>query len=267
MSRDEQANDASNIDITVVSINYNHCDGLRRTILSIQELLRADCSVEHLLVDGQSEDKSQIVAHEYGYGQNISHASLRKKILVKKDGGLWEAMFNGLQNAKGTYVHFVHAGDTFFDSHKISAFYEHLRQHNVDVGVCDVGLLRGNRVKKYFHAGFDPRFISNGLMPPHPGLVIKRSILNEIKAFGDFHRQLPHDFWLCVKLMKRSDLTIYRSEEICIHMEAGGLSSGFSYSLKRIYRQYRILRIEGFRASILRIFIFKIFKICKGVIG
>ena len=260
MSRDEQVNCAKNVDVTVVSINYNHCDGLRRTIVSIQDLLSADRSVEHLVVDGKSEDESQVVAHEYGYEESSSSTSVQRKILVKKDGGLWEAMFNGLQNAKGTYVHFVHAGDIFLDSHEISAFYEHIKRHDVDVGVCDVGLVRGSRVKKYFHAGFDYRFVSGGLMPPHPGLIVKRSILSEVGAFADFQRQLPHDFWLCVKLMKRSDLHIFQSGETYIHMEAGGLSSGFVYSLKRIYRQHRILQIEGIPTSIIKLFGFKIFK-------
>lgn len=126
-----------------------------------------------------------------------------------------------------------------------------------------MGLSRSGRIKRYYHDGLNAKFVLNGLMPPHPGLVIKRTLLTELDAFGKFDIKIPHDFWICVKLVMKKNISCLWSDALCIHMESGGLSTGFFYSMQRIYRQKKVLKFEGIRRSTLKIVLFKFLKLWK----
>ena len=245
---------------TIVTINYNNCAGLNNTIASLTDIIRDPLGISHLIVDGQSNDSSASDAAALGYIDQAPGVLTNKTILVKQDENLWEAMHVGLINAKGKYVHYINSGDTVVNPQELLGFYRYLESHDIDAAICDVGLTRRARIKRYYHNGFDAKFILNGLMPPHPGLVIKKSILTELNAFGQFDVKLPHDFWLCVKLIMRENIKYHRSNALCIHMESGGLSGRPFYSIRRIFRQQKILKLEGVRRSMLKIMVFKVIK-------
>ena len=249
--------------ISIISINYNNCNGLKKTILSIDAIIDKIVNVEHLIIDGESKDDSCDFAYSKGYTRNETTSFSRKRIIVKSDINLWEAMFNGLINARGNYIHYIHSGDIVSSPVDLLIFYKNIQEKNVDVSVCDVGLLRGGIIKKYYHDGFNPKFVFNGLMPPHPGLVVKKTLLSNLDSFKNFDKSLPHDFWLCVKILKVKNINIFRFRKICVYMEPGGLSRGLIYSIKRIYRQYSVLKLENINVSIPKIILYKIIKIFK----
>ena len=41
--------------ISIISINYNNCNGLKKTILSIDALFDKMVNLEHLIIDGKSK--------------------------------------------------------------------------------------------------------------------------------------------------------------------------------------------------------------------
>lgn len=87
--------------ISVITINLNHAEGLRRTIRSLPY---QKCTFEHIIIDGQSSDHSVEVVKEESPEETI--------LICEKDGGIYDAMNKGIRLAKGNYLYFLNSGDT-----------------------------------------------------------------------------------------------------------------------------------------------------------
>lgn len=98
--------------ISVITINLNDHRGLETTVQSVRA---QDCSsLEHIIIDGGSTDGSQ----EY-IKQNDSWFS---HWISEPDKGVYDAQNKGLRKAKGHYVIFLNAGDTFYSNDVIASF-------------------------------------------------------------------------------------------------------------------------------------------------
>lgn len=92
--------------ISVITVALNAARGLQKTMNSIlgQDYPR----VEFIVIDGGSTDGTVEVIR--------SHAGHLAYWVSEPDKGIYDAMNKGLAVAKGEWVNFMNAGDTFFDS-------------------------------------------------------------------------------------------------------------------------------------------------------
>ena len=89
--------------ISVVTVCLNARDSIRLTLESVAHQTFSD--VEHVIIDGGSEDDTQSIVQEYPVGYFLS----------EKDNGVYHAMDKGAQAASGDILIFLNAGDTFYD--------------------------------------------------------------------------------------------------------------------------------------------------------
>ena len=97
--------------ISIVTINYNNAEGLRKTLASVGEQTYRD--IEHVIIDGCSTDGSVEVIKEY-VAANPSNDSFFKhtiKWVSEKDNGIYNAMNKGIRKATGSYVEILNSGD------------------------------------------------------------------------------------------------------------------------------------------------------------
>ena len=94
---------------SIITINYNNADGLRRTIESVVSQTYAD--YEYLIIDGGSTDGSVNAIKEYE--DKISYW------VSEKDGGIYNAMNKGVKVAHGEYLIFMNSGDVFYNDRVI----------------------------------------------------------------------------------------------------------------------------------------------------
>ena len=96
---------------TVATVTYNAATQLARTIESVEQQTYA--RVEHLIVDGNSQDGTMELVHHY-QGRN-SNAAVRHEVacLSEPDRGLYDAMNKAIEMATGDYILFLNAGDRF----------------------------------------------------------------------------------------------------------------------------------------------------------
>jgi glycosyltransferase involved in cell wall biosynthesis len=93
---------------SIVTITFQNLDGLRRTVESVQAQSFGD--VEHIVIDGGSSDGSDAwLAANFG-GMWVS----------EPDNGRYHAMNKGAEMARGEYLWFMHAGDSFGDPSVLS---------------------------------------------------------------------------------------------------------------------------------------------------
>lgn len=91
--------------ISIITINYNHADGLERTIKSVISQTCKD--YEYIVIDGGSTDGSKDVILKYQ--EHISYW------VSEPDGGIYNAMNKGIIQANGDYCLFMNSGDCIYN--------------------------------------------------------------------------------------------------------------------------------------------------------
>lgn len=89
--------------ISIITVTYNAASTLRPTLESIKKQTFTD--YEFLLMDGASTDDTLEIVNQ----ADIKGA----RVFSSPDKGLYYAMNKGLGEARGTYVMFLNAGDSF----------------------------------------------------------------------------------------------------------------------------------------------------------
>ena len=113
--------------LSIITINYNNAEGLRKTLASVASQTYAD--IEHIIVDGGSTDGSVEVIRQYADNEAIRTENSKADNLAssphhlitsspitwisEKDRGVYDAQNKGIRLAHGEYCYFLNAGDTF----------------------------------------------------------------------------------------------------------------------------------------------------------
>lgn len=99
----------SRITLSIITVNYNNREGLKKTIESLQSQSFAD--YEHIIIDAQSTDGSVEVIKDYA--QHSSHLTYWRS---EPDKGIYDGMNKGIAQAMGNggeYLCFLNSGDCF----------------------------------------------------------------------------------------------------------------------------------------------------------
>lgn len=90
--------------LSIITINYNNAEGLRKTLASVASQTYAD--IEHIIVDGGSTDGSVEVIREYeqSLASRLSPLASNLKWLSEPDSGIYNAMNKGIEIALGRRV-------------------------------------------------------------------------------------------------------------------------------------------------------------------
>ena len=91
--------------ISVITVVLNDVEGLKKTAQSV--ISQKGDDYEYVVLDGESTDGS------WEYIRSLDFEGVKKRA---KDTGIYNAMNHAVQLAKGDYVIFLNAGDTFFDN-------------------------------------------------------------------------------------------------------------------------------------------------------
>ncbi len=91
---------------TVITVTYNAENYLEETIRSIVE--QENIYFEYIIIDGASKDNTLQIIKDY--------ESKIDFFISEPDNGLYDAMNKGIEKAKGEYVIFMNAGDTFSEN-------------------------------------------------------------------------------------------------------------------------------------------------------
>ena len=90
--------------LSIITINYNNAEGLRKTLASVTSQTFHD--FEHIIVDGGSTDGSVEVIREYeqSLASRLSPLASNLKWLSEPDSGIYSAMNKGIEIALGRRV-------------------------------------------------------------------------------------------------------------------------------------------------------------------
>lgn len=98
------------IKLSIITINRNNAEGLRRTLDSVAT--QTNREFEHIIVDGASTDNSVEVIKDYVRRVNSEELIVKSVFWVSEpDHGVYEAMNKGIKKATGEYLLFLNSGD------------------------------------------------------------------------------------------------------------------------------------------------------------
>lgn len=106
---------------SIITINFNNCIGLRRTIESVISQTYKD--YEYIIIDGGSTDGSVDVIKEYANQINYWVSEL--------DKGIYDAMNKGVSVSTGIYLLFLNSGDIFYNNEVLELVNQ--KQNNSDL--------------------------------------------------------------------------------------------------------------------------------------
>lgn len=169
--------------ISIITINYNNRDGLRKTIESV---IGQTChDFEYLVIDGGSTDRSVDVIKEYA--DRIDYW------VSERDHGIYHAMNKGAKAAHGEYTMFLNSGDCLCNEHVIANVFQH--ELKADIVSGDIINDKGGRLSAPENVTME--YFLLGCLP-HPSSFIRRKLFDvhpydeRFKIAGDWEFFMYH---------------------------------------------------------------------------
>ena len=198
--------------LSIITINLNNREGLRKTIESV--VAQTAHNFEYIIIDGGSVDGSKELIESYG--PSIAYWQSRK------DKGIYNAMNQGIDHAKGEFCLFLNAGDYLLKEGDIDDFLPYLPKYDL---VCGNILFDGvvDEIAECL-----PQTISLDFMYFaslwHPATFIRTALF---KKFGKYNEEFriaaDYDFFL--KLIADGGIKIKTIDNLFAAHQRDGISS------------------------------------------
>lgn len=155
--------------LSIITINYNNAEGLRKTLASVAAQTYRD--LEHVIVDAASTDGSDDIIKEYA-----DKADYPVLWSSKKDKGVYNGMNIGILRATGDYIQILNSGDVLASADVTERMVAALPE--------GVSILYGNMLKSYDGKTIINRdTCGNGMYTPESFLYFYKGTLNHDCAY------------------------------------------------------------------------------------
>ncbi len=193
---------------TIITINYNNFNGLKRTIENV--LCQTFYDYEYIIIDGGSTDNSVDIIKQYA--DHITYW------VSEKDKGIYHAMNKGVAKAKGEFCIFMNSGDCFHSPNVLSSIDEY--QEDIICGK----VLKGSSTSPSGHN--KPTITLVDLLRgslPHQAMFIKRELM--LKHPYDENYKILSDWRFCIQALVLDNCTFRNSDVIVADYDVSGISS------------------------------------------
>lgn len=213
---------------SIITVNYNNCQGLHDTIQSVIDQTFKD--YEYIIIDGGSSDGSLDILKEYD--------SLITYWISEPDKGVYNAMNKGIAKAHGDYINFMNSGDCFYDSMVLENV---AAQHLTEDLIVGRDYHFNAETRKGFATILPPRlsmlsFIHNTL--PHQSSFFKRGLFQN-KQY-DETLQIAADLKFYIYQICVEQCSVKLVDLIVCKREPDGIS--WTYNDKRLKEHSSIIR-------------------------
>ena len=198
--------------LSIITINYNHKEGLLKTIKSVVNQTYHD--IEYIVIDGGSTDGSVDVVKQYE--DSISYW------ISEPDCGIYNAMNKGVAKATGEYCLFLNSGDSLHGTDSILEFVSKLSGEDLLMG--RVMCIPSGRIAwddiSYPLTMLD--FYLGGPVP-HQACLIRRALFN--KHLYDEELRIVSDWKFFLQVIVQDQCSYKIVDTVVSDFEEGGISS------------------------------------------
>lgn len=228
--------------ISIVTVTYNAGETLLPTLESVNSQEFTD--FEHIIVDGASKDNTIEIASKF--------SSSRLRIISEPDKGLYDAMNKGLRLARGQYILFLNAGDSFHSPLTL-LIYARGAASGADIVYADTVIVDKER------SFLRPRHLSapavlthnsfsNGMLVCHQAFMVRLSLA----PFYDTQYRLSADYdWTVKCIMATSPDRCLNLNMVAIDYLSDGMTD--KNKLKSLKERFHIMsKHYGFSKTVLK---------------
>lgn len=231
---------------SIITVTYNAQDTIAPTLESVD---RQTCPhYEHLIIDGASSDSTPTIVGR--------HPNPLRRFLSSPDRGIYDAMNKGLAEAKGEYVVFLNAGDTFHAPGTLEEIAELILANDfpgVLYGQTDIVDSSRRRLRPRHltaPANLTYRSFADGMVVCHQAFIALRRITAEY----DLRYRFSADYDWCIRVLQHSRNNVMHPGIIIDYLHQGTTTRNRRRSLME---RFRIMSYYyGFFPTLLRHFRF-----------
>lgn len=224
--------------ISIVTATYNAAPTLKDNLACIrQQTEHGNVQVEHLLIDGGSQDGTLDIIKTYcAESVHASGSSLRAHYISEPDRGIYDAMNKGIKLAHGEIVGILNADDFYASPDVLAKVAKVFEDPEVEACYGDLCYVRpdagrrgkpedGFAIVRYWKSGgYHARGFYRGWMPPHPTFFVRRSVYEK---YGLFNLDLGSaaDYEIMLRFVLRHGIKLAYIPDVLVQMRVGGVSN------------------------------------------
>ena len=243
--------------LSIITVNYNNVEGLRRTLDSVAEQSYRD--IEHIIIDGGSTDGSVDVIKEYVSSNPNSDPFFKHDIkwVSEKDKGIYNAMNKGLRKATGSYVEILNSGDVLAAPDVTDRMVREVEKEEYPA------ILYGNMLKSFDGktiinkdtcggAGATESFLYfyKGTLN-HDCAYIRRDLFDKYGLYNEEMKICSDWEWYVKAIALRGEKAVYTNIDVTI-FDMNGVSESHGKNAELIKKERREYLVKILPASVLK---------------
>lgn len=180
---------------SIITINYNNAEGLRKTMQSI--ITQSYSNFEYIVIDGGSKDNSKDILQEFDDKINNKDKQLMSW-MSEPDNGIYHAMNKGIKIAKGEFLLFINSGDILVNDSVLSLTNKLIAD---DTDICSGILIidSGKQIETIFPINSLSLSFSVYAGLTHPNTFIRRDLFDKYGLYNEKNRIVSDwEFFLVV---------------------------------------------------------------------
>ena len=227
------------IKFSIITAVYNREKTIAQSIKSVKSQNYPKDFLEHIIIDGLSSDGTLDIVKN-----TISENSI---IISELDNGINDALNKGLKLATGDIVGLMHSDDFFADDYVLSDIKNAFQDPFVDIVYGDLDYVSFNDsskvVRSWKSKPFNIEYLSNGWMPPHPTIFLRRSLISRFGVFDDASYRISADYDMMIRYFKIPNITPVYIPRVLVKMRIGGESNkNLLKILIKMHEDYKIIK-------------------------
>lgn len=198
--------------ISIITINYNNLDGLKRTVESVVNQTWKE--FEYIVIDGGSTDGST----EYIKTQsaNIDYW------VSEPDTGIYNAMNKGIAKATGEYLLFLNSGDHFYSNNVLLENHTKISDYDLIYFNLNVVVGETSYIKTYTDSLSFSYFVKDTL--PHQATFIRANLFNRVGMY-DESLKIISDWKFFMECIFKFNATFIKIDTVLSTFYFDGISS------------------------------------------
>lgn len=208
---------------SIITVAYNAASTIPATLRSVKE---QTCTLyEYIVIDGGSSDETVKLAREAQIPD--SH------IISEKDKGIYDAMNKGLGIAKGDYVIFLNAGDSFHKPNTLQTIADAILDNDYPgIVYGQTQIVDSNRRRIGDRHLSAPAFLTldsfkEGMVVCHQAFIVLRKLVDNYNT----HYRFSADYEWCIRCLQRSHRNFYIDKILIDYLSEGVTTANRGKSL------------------------------------
>lgn len=208
---------------SIITVAYNAQNTIIATLKSVQE---QTCKLyEYIVVDGASSDSTADL---------VRQSNIENLILISEpDKGIYDAMNKGLGIAKGDYVVFLNAGDSFHSSNTLQIIADAMMDNDYPgIVYGQTQIVDSNRKRvgdRHLTAPEELNLNSfkEGMVVCHQAFIVLRKLVDNY----DTNYKFSADYEWCIRCLQRSHRNLYIDRILIDYLSEGVTTANMKASL------------------------------------